>query len=72
MKVRATKLGYYKGRRYPGDTFYVPDSWKAKWTEPADAPIAEQLVEEEPDTLGKVQRRNAKKDQKPAEEAQAE
>jgi hypothetical protein len=40
MKVRATAIGFYEGRRrYPGDTFKVPDGAKAKWFEPVSAPV---------------------------------
>lgn len=65
MKVRATKLGFFKGRRYPGDTFEVPDTWKAKWTEPVEAPAKPaKAAKKDPETLAEVQAaaKPAKKD----------
>lgn len=44
MKVRATKMGFYKGRRYPGDVFDIPDTARngkpmqlGSWMEPVKA-----------------------------------
>lgn len=34
MRVKATKLGFYGGRRQPGDEFDVPEGLKGSWFEP--------------------------------------
>lgn len=39
MKVRAIKLGFYRGsRKYPGDVFEMPEADKRlpKWVQPAE------------------------------------
>jgi hypothetical protein len=72
MKVRAIKLGYFKGRRYPGDTFDVPENWKAKWTEPADKSVAVESKGDEPETLGQVQKAAKQRTRRVSEEAQGE
>lgn len=38
MKVRATKIGFYIGRRRAGDVFDVPEGAKASWFEPVAGP----------------------------------
>jgi hypothetical protein len=42
-EVRATELGYYGDEMIPkGKVFTVPDDFKAKWVQPADAPWSDE------------------------------
>lgn len=51
MKVRATKLGFYIGRRRPGDVFEVPDDFKASWVEPVDEVKEQKVKSQKPKTM---------------------
>ena len=58
MKVRATKMGFYDGRRiYPGQVFKVKDGTKGKWFEPLVAEQSAPEVKPEPAVKSK---RNSK------------
>ncbi len=63
MKVKAIKLGFYVCRRYPGDVFDVPETFKASWVEVVeqDEPVEEvkktrksKVKDYEPETFSEI------------------
>jgi hypothetical protein len=49
MKVKATRFGYFEGRRREGAEFEVPDGTIGSWFEPVpETPAEEEVATKEP------------------------